>query len=264
MLSTRGLLGGAAAMLTVSAVLIYLAGIVALAARMKVHGFWWGLVLSQLPREVLQEIAASSVLLPALAFAVVGYLLPRVVLPAHSRLRRGLGALFERAPRAAFVLLTAVLAVPGTIALIHAGTARARWVFVLAEIVLLPAAAFLATALRKLRRYREAQPGVWIAACTTAMMLAAVPGAVVWSASLPLYDARACGAGYELDAYFIGAASDWTYLAEPSYDPKTGRAIAPQLVMVPTSRVNAVTVTRGDTDCSPTEGLLGTTKATAS
>ncbi|GAB7029983.1 hypothetical protein AB0G35_17380 [Streptomyces sp. NPDC021749] len=72
------------------------------------------------------------------------------------------------------------------------------------------------------------------------------------------------GAGYELDAYFIGAASDWTYLAEPSYDVKTGRAIAPQLVMVPTGRVNAVTVTLGDTDCSPTDGRLGTTKATAS
>ncbi|MFJ1709242.1 hypothetical protein [Kitasatospora sp. NPDC088346] len=262
-ITAKELLAGAAAALTVTAVVIWFAGGVVLAARMQASGFRWGLVLSQMPAQVLREIAVSWVLLPSVAVAVVGYLLSHMAVPSGSRARRWFTLVFRRFPRGVFVFLTVLLVVPGIVTWHHFGSAIPEWWLIApAAAVVIAYAMMLGAALQRTWRFRKAHRGVWAAAVVGATMLAAVPGAVVLAASMPLQNARACGGGYELDTLFIGAASDWIYLGEYSYDENGGK-LPPQLVLVPTSRVNAVGVARGlgAADCLPTTGELGTTKA---
>ncbi|MEU3620462.1 hypothetical protein ABZ725_50650 [Streptomyces sp. NPDC006872] len=270
--TAKELLGGAAAVFTVSAVLIYFAGAVVLALRMEASGFRSALVLSQMPRPVLQEIAASSVFLPAALLALFGYLVPRILLPTNSWLPRRLGQFLDKFPRSAFLLLTVLLMVPGVILWLQWDSyIPEAGLICLAVIAVVGFALMIGSAVQQMQKFREARPGLWIAVVTMAVMLAAIPGAVVGAGGLPLQYARACGSGYELEARIIGAASDWVYLGEYSFD-EHDNALPPQLVLVPTSRVSAVTVseklhTRAGcalTDCVPTTGRLGTTTASPS
>ncbi|MGW1810827.1 hypothetical protein [Streptomyces sp. NPDC002078] len=257
----KELLAGAAGVFTAAAALIYIAGGAVLAARMQAARFWWGLVLGQMPRQVLEETAVSTVLIPAVIFVALSYLIPLALLPREWRLRHRTEALFERFPRSAFSVLAILLTVPGVISWIHHKDFTPQWwLMVLAVIVVLPFTMTIGIAVQHMRPYKLAHPKTWIAAVATAMMLAAIPGLVVLAASLPLPFARACGKGYELDTRFIGAASDWVYLGQYAQN----KQFPPRLAMVPTSQIDAVTVSNGvPPGCGPNTGELGTSKPTS-
>lgn len=272
----QGVLGGAAAGLTLMTVVIYFAGGLALAARMQANGFWWGLVLGQMPRQMLQEIAVSEVLLPAALFAALGYLLPHALLgrrltERQSRARAHRFTARWRHPRAGFLLLASALLVPGAFSwYVHSGgnpygvTAPPGWMIALAAMIFVAYSMMIGATVQRLRRYRSHR-GIWTAVVTSAMLLAAVPGAVVGAASLPFLPVRVCAPSYEMDALHIGAGSDWAYLGNYYVDPhdETKRR-GTYLTLVPTNRVDAVTVAKNGPDCGPTTGKLGTTTATPS
>lgn len=254
----KELLPAAAATVTVAAGVIYVAGGVAYVSRLWAMNLPWALALSQLPRAPLQATAVAWLLIPTLIVSGLCCLAPLM--------------LTRNAPRFSHPWLKlgylTVLAIAATVPGALQWRASRRnfpelrttpiWLDVLVLIAIIVFALAVSRAmLRFAERYIGSGHLLMAGIVVTSMgMLITLPGAMLFTASVPLPLVRACAAGYEVDARLINAASDWVYLAQYRYDDHVVKDRS--IVLLPTTKVNGLRVAKnGRPACDANAGYLG-------